>query len=162
MCMTTMTTYNDYDRRYGRHKRPCIDGKVTGSCNCVGYCEYEIHPGFLTEQLRKSHRCIENGCIHYREKQVTENIPQIVIPQRDMTEELLCLANHCTAEFEGMKFIRVAQTAYNCWTAYYVAISDYALNRIEQHISERTGVDVTFQRLNYKYDIAAKLIFSEA
>ena len=53
--------YNPYNRR-------CIDGHITGIGNCVGYCLYEGHPGYLTKSLRKEHDCIKKNCYHYEPK----------------------------------------------------------------------------------------------
>lgn len=47
------------------HHRRCIDGKNTGCGNCVGYCKYNGHPGYLTKELRKKHDCIKKGCNYY-------------------------------------------------------------------------------------------------
>lgn len=47
------------------HNIRCIDGSVTGCCNCVGYCEYDEHPGYLTSDLRAKHNCVKNECMYY-------------------------------------------------------------------------------------------------
>ncbi len=49
---------SDYNRR-------AIDGRIIGSCKCVGYCDYDGHPGFLNEKLRKKHDCIKKNCLYY-------------------------------------------------------------------------------------------------
>jgi len=55
--------YSYYEEKCGNSKnRRCIDGHITGSGNCVGYCIYDVHSGFLTKELLKAHNCIENGC----------------------------------------------------------------------------------------------------
>ena len=64
-----MSNGNNYQRIDGHHASPhhrrCIDGKITGCGNCVGYCQYSEHPGYLTKELRKRHDCINKGCYHY-------------------------------------------------------------------------------------------------
>ena len=47
------------------HHRRCINGKTTGCGNCVGYCKYNGHPGYLTRELRKQHDCVKKGCNYY-------------------------------------------------------------------------------------------------
>ena len=47
------------------HDRRCIDGRITGCGNCVGYCSYSEHPGFLTRKQRQEHDCIKKGCHYY-------------------------------------------------------------------------------------------------
>ena len=66
------TTYNTYESHKNTpHHRKCIDGKITGSGKCVGYCEFRDHPGYLTKELRRKHNCIKKGCNYYvpKEKQ---------------------------------------------------------------------------------------------
>lgn len=53
------------------HTIKCINGRVTGSNKCVGYCQYEGHPGFLTKELRKQHNCIGKECYYYIQKRKT-------------------------------------------------------------------------------------------
>ena len=47
------------------HHRRCINGRKTGCGNCIGYCKYSGHPGYLTKELRKEHDCIKKGCNYY-------------------------------------------------------------------------------------------------
>lgn len=46
----------------------CIDGHHTSCGNCVGYCRYSGHEGFLTRQQRKEHNCIGKKCDYYLQK----------------------------------------------------------------------------------------------
>jgi len=58
--------YSYYEEKCGNSKiRRCINDRITGSGNCVGYCMYDVHSGFLTKELREAHNCIENGCFYY-------------------------------------------------------------------------------------------------
>ena len=49
--------------------RRCIDGSLTGCGNCVGYCNFHEHPGYLTKDLRKKHNCVNKACRYYERKQ---------------------------------------------------------------------------------------------
>ena len=63
-------TFNTYEsRKQTPHRRKCIDGRVTGCGNCVGYCQYREHPGYLTKELRKEHNCVKKGCRYYLPKE---------------------------------------------------------------------------------------------
>ncbi len=76
------TTYSSYEAKNTTpHHRKCIDGKVTGSGNCVGYCQYCQHPGYLTKELRKEHNCIKKGCNYYlpKEKPAIQHNPFAVL-----------------------------------------------------------------------------------
>ena len=58
--------YKQYEAKYGsKHNRKCINGKITGCGNCVGFCKYSGHPGFLTSKMRERHGCINKGCFYY-------------------------------------------------------------------------------------------------
>ena len=58
-------TYRYYEKKYTVHRRPCIDGKFTGSNKCTAYCKCALHPGFLTKDLEISHECARKQCNHY-------------------------------------------------------------------------------------------------
>ena len=63
-------TYRSYEAKMQQpHRRRCIDGKITGCGNCIGYCQYREHPGYLTKELRKQHNCIKKGCRYYLPKE---------------------------------------------------------------------------------------------
>ena len=53
------------DQKGSGYNRKCIDGRITGCSKCVGYCEYDGHPGFLTEKLRRKHDCLNKQCYYY-------------------------------------------------------------------------------------------------
>lgn len=59
---TCLNIEKNYISKYNRR---CINGKITSKNNCVGFCQYEAHTGFLTKDLREKHDCISKGCIHY-------------------------------------------------------------------------------------------------
>ncbi len=70
------TEYEAFEKRSGSlYNRRCIDGRITGCGNCVGYCKFEGHSGFLTKPLRKEHNCIFKACRYYvpKERSVRRN-----------------------------------------------------------------------------------------
>ena len=56
------------NRLPSKHVRRCIDGKTTSCSNCVGYCQYKGHPGFLTRKQRQNHNCLNKNCYYYLQK----------------------------------------------------------------------------------------------
>ena len=67
---TGQTNYSSFESKYtSPHRRRCIDGQITGCGNCVGYCTFHEHPGYLTQQLRKEHNCVKNNCFYYHPKE---------------------------------------------------------------------------------------------
>ena len=57
----------------------CIDGHKTSCGNCVGYCRYAGHEGFLTRELRKEHNCLGKQCDYYLSKPKKESNQTIII-----------------------------------------------------------------------------------
>lgn len=68
--MKNYTDYEDAEKAYRAEQknRRCIDNSVTGCGNCVGWCDYAEHKGYLTEKLRKKHKCMEKHCHYYHAK----------------------------------------------------------------------------------------------
>ena len=76
------TEYEISERKTGMvYTRRCIYGKVTGCGNCVGFCRYYGHPGFLTKELRKQHNCLGKKCIYYipKERSLKANEPIVIL-----------------------------------------------------------------------------------
>lgn len=157
---TQITTidYDTYDSRHGSaHQRVCIDGTITGSGKCVAYCEYEQHPGFLTEKLRSKHGCLEKGCIYYipKTQKVKRSNPMAHIEQ----EHIMAISKSATHDMEGMRLMRANRDMDGGWTVYYVSIAEYIFDSITQSIEEQIGNMVRFENLGYRFEIAAELIF---
>lgn len=74
---STASSAYPIDNHPSPHHRRCINGKITGCGNCVGYCKYNGHPGYLTKELRKQHDCVKKDCNYYVPK---TNPPVTVSP----------------------------------------------------------------------------------
>ena len=150
--------YNTYDSKHNSaHKRTCIDGTITGSGKCVGYCEYVNHPGFLTEKLRAKHRCLEKKCIYYIPKQ--KSIMRNIAASDNEQERILALSASVTSDMEGLKIMRANRDKDDSWTIFYISISEYLFGAASRKIEEKTGIRVKFVDLRYRFEIAAELIF---
>ena len=153
-----MIDYNTYDKKYSStYNRPCIDGTITGCGKCVAYCKCELHPGFLTENLKAEHKCKEKNCIHYLPKPKAQK--RVGSEKNIEQERIMAIAVSATSEMEGMRVMRAAQENDNSWILYYVSISDYPLGTIAQKMAAKIGTTVKFYELAYHYEIAASLIF---
>lgn len=123
------TVYSSEQNRYATlekqfrssHNRRCIDNTVTGCNKCVGYCQYDLHPGFLTEKLRKQHDCIGKKCFHYLAKPEKKKMPQIL---KDISPSVLDLIQRVMNGDEGLRVLRVENTEFNRYAAYYVTITN--------------------------------------
>ena len=63
---TEVNRYAFFEKRSpSAFTRVCIDGHITGSNKCVGYCQYKEHSGFLTTELLVQHDCIKKGCDYF-------------------------------------------------------------------------------------------------
>lgn len=72
---TVYSTAESLYKQYEKHERLCIDNSITGCNRCVGYCQYNEHPGFFTGKLHKQHNCIGKQSFHYVAKPKKKNTP---------------------------------------------------------------------------------------
>ena len=156
----TENTYKQHEKKYGsRYERKCIDGTITGCGKCVGFCEYSGHPGFLTEKLRKNHKCLEKGCFYYIQK------PASVHRRTEDTSfhsTLLSAAKKQTADMAGIKVISVTEVSCNHWCLAYVTITNaYSLHDVKKVLEAELNCNICLKKLNYSFDKCAQLILAE-
>lgn len=150
--------YNTYDAKYtSTFNRPCIDGKISGCGKCVAYCSYEGHPGFLTDELQKKKNCIEKGCRHFIQK--PRNVKIAKSKLENEKDRVTTIAASATNDMEGLRVMRTSEESDGTWTVYYVAIAEYSLHDKALEVSERIGNGVRFEKLDYRFEIAASLVF---
>ena len=156
-----MTSEYAYYDRYSKSKynRIAINGKVVGCSRCVGYCKYDIHPGFLTLEMRKEHRCIEKGCNYYLPKD------RYIKSDKSDSDDTLSLietrVKEQTALFDGMRVMRVVRNNDSNYSVYYVTITNgYALENCAKGLSRMLGYVIHFERLKYDFDTCVKLIYA--
>jgi len=154
----TTIDYITYDSKHNSvHDRSCIDGTITGSGNCVAYCKYEGHPGFLTEKLRVKHKCIEKGCLYYlpkpKKKKTRNN------SENNEQKKIMEVSTSVTSDMEGIRIMRADRDEDGIWVVYYIAISNYLLDSFASKVEEETGTKVKFVDLEYRFEIAAEIIF---
>lgn len=142
-------------RSHSRINRICIDGRVTGCGKCVGYCQYSGHPGFLTRDLRKQHNCIGRGCYYYvsrprKEKNQIESQSGIYLNK----------VKHILQPYEGMKVLGVDETNEGLLLRYITITNSYSLEELTEMLEEKLGCDIIWERLNYNFDVCAKLLFA--
>lgn len=155
------TSYSEYEKRCGEsHNRKCIDGTITGCGKCVAFCRYWQHPGYLTDKLRNEHKCVEKGCFYYISKSKHKN-PKKSLSSDDCEKRVIEAAELETYEMEGVRIMNAVQSEDSGWTVYYVAIADYELEVTSEAVSERVGIKVQFQKLDYEFEIAANLVMNK-
>ena len=159
--------YEQVEKKYslGNHRCRCIDGKITGCGNCVGFCSFDDHRGFLTKALRKEHNCLGKGCFYYvpksREKENNDNpfedaYESVKIKMKNAYE----IACAMTREFEDFKIKDFGLSDdFVCELSYITVFDGYELEPIIQRINSETGLTVKMKKLNYSFENAAALIF---
>lgn len=147
--------YFQYEMQSGsRINRKCIDGTITGCGNCVGYCQYQKHPGFLTKKIRKEHDCINKQCYHYLPK------PQKNKSERptDFSALLLGLAKQFSKGMDDIRIMNVRQTE-NGWTIGYITVfGQQSFSEIERAIEAESGLPVIMEKIDYSFERRVELI----
>jgi len=159
---TTIIPHKDYlyyEKKSGsKCIRRCIDGRITGSGNCVGYCQYSRHSGFLTKKHIKEHNCIEKGCFYFLPK-IKRKRPKNEVDNRP--HEIVKIASDLISEFEGIRILKAERNQNRGWTIKYISITNgYSIKSIENKITAAVGEKITMVNLNYDFDRAAQLIFA--
>lgn len=152
--------YSYYEEKCGNSKdRRCIDGHITGSGNCVGYCMYDVHSGFLTKELREAHNCIENGCFYYLQKVKPKKVQ---VKNSNRSSEVVKIASDVIFAYEGIRIMDATEMLNGGWIVKYISITnDYSIETIENRVSTLVGESITMVNLNYDFDRVAQLIFEK-
>ncbi len=156
---TAKTKYEMYEKQsHSRYNRRCIDNSITGCGNCVGYCQYSEHPGFLTEKLRKQHNCIGKQCFHYLPKLTKEKAPKILV---DLSSTILTMSRQVMNNDECVRVVRVEYAEFKRYTAFYVTITNECeFGGYAAQIKSKLGIDVDFVKLNYDFDKCVTLLYA--
>ncbi len=157
-----ISEYEKYARKqHDKYNRRIITGKIVGNNNCVGYCKYDGHPGFLTAALREEHECDKKGCYYYIPKPKYEKQPSYK-DINNIEDEIIATARTITKSYEGMKIINVSlATKQNCVIKYVTLSNTYPIKEIEADISRAFGLTVQMVQIKCDYETSAQLIFSK-
>lgn len=161
MCKTAYSTsldkYEFYEEHSSsRYNRRCIDNTITGCNKCVGYCQYYKHPGFLTDKLRKQHNCIGKQCFHYIAKPEKKKVARVLT---DLSSSILSFANNIMNVNQFVRVIRVENTGFNQYTAFYVTITNECeFGKYTNLIEDEMEVKIAFVKLNYDFDKCVSLL----
>jgi len=139
------------------YTRRCINGNIVGCNKCVGYCQYDGHPGFLTKQQRQQHDCIGKECRYYVAKPKKER--STVSFFRDQIKSALEFAQIMLDINSGIKVVRVEAEKDENYKAFFVAITnDLHFETFSRAFREEFNADIEFVRLNYDFDTCVALI----
>lgn len=145
------------DRQIG-YNRTCINGRITGCGKCVGYCQYVGHPGYLTEQLRKEHKCIEKRCFYYLPK---PSYGRRTPNNKVSLDALLKMAVQKASHMEGLRVMNVQECGPGRWQFNYITISNaYPVNDLARALADDLNGEVYFKKLDYSFDRCVQLIMA--
>lgn len=152
-----MGEYEMLERKHGNSKvRKCINGRNTGCGNCVGFCTFTGHPGYLTQDLRQEHDCINKKCHYYIQKPARSHLPK----PKDISSELLAIVKKQLVNFDDLRVVNTRQNG-DKWIIGYVSVfGQYDLNDIEQTIKADMGVSVEIKKLDYSFERCVELVCS--
>lgn len=150
-----MSEYEVFERRHGDSKvRKCINGRNTGCGNCVGFCKFSGHPGYLTRDLRREHDCINKKCHYYIQKPIRAPLSK----PKDIASGLLTIVKKQLVDFDDLRVVNIHQIG-DKWIIEYISVfGQYDLFDIEQTIKADVGVSVEIRKLDYSFERCVELM----
>lgn len=153
-------SYEYFNTHFGKPtEKKCIDGRITGSNKCCGFCNYAGHPGFLTQRNIADHQCLKKECMYFIERTRKKRVFRNAVGRTIREIEFLALSE--ITKFEGMKIIQAKWNTTEV-VLQYVSIVDYNLSAIEDKIESISNVSVRFQQIPCDYLIAVGIIFGKS
>lgn len=152
-----MSEYEMFECRHGDSKvRKCINGRNTGCGNCVGFCKFAGHPGYLTQDLRREHDCLNKHCHYYLPKPQRQRTEK----SKDISSLILSLAKQSVSDIEDLRIMNTRFEDRICVIGYITVFGQYNFSDVEQKIEKMSGVPVTMQKLDYSFERCVELMCS--
>ena len=151
---TETNRYSLYEKAaHSKYERRCIDGTTVGCSKCCGYCQYEEHPGFLTEKQMKEHSCLQKQCYHFIPKPA-----RAAKHEKQTPSKLFDFVKKKVSDMDGIKVMRIKNTDEDC-VAYFVTITnEYDFDDCIFEAKHKYDVSLSFVKLNYDFDVCAQII----
>ena len=154
--MEKITTYAEAEKIFSRGIwRRCIDGSSVQNSKCVGYCNFSEHRGFLTEKERRKHDCMGKNCEHYLPKVSSSSRGSKIKASSSFDVKEL---NEAIKKYEGIRIIKAESDFSGNIRAYYTAISNYDINKLQKEILLKTNINVTLVKLPYSFENAVEAV----
>lgn len=146
-----------------------ITGEVKNRKFCVGYCNLNTHPGYLTQKLVDEHKCHEKECTFFfeyvnlnsDEKRMTINDNKALAKKKELDEaKVLKLCQTACEGFEGIKVIKANKDQNGIWILQYasICIVNEAFMKIE--IGKLLEAEFIMKKIECDFDIAVKLVLN--
>ena len=151
----SLSEYEIWENRSSSpYNRKCIDGTVIGCSNCVAYCKYDGHSGFLSEKLRRQHDCIKKGCKYYVPRQRT----RLRYDVKSCSDSALQTAQRYSQKLDDVRFLKAFYDT-NTWVFWYVTVfGGQDIETIENDLSFILDAPVELQKLDYSFDRRVELM----
>lgn len=155
--MDNLTNYQYYDRQHGSNReRNTIDGRITGCGNCVGYCRFSDHNGFLTKKLQEGHDCVGKACRYYVPKRKSGKKE---IETQDRAAEIVRLATEFAAPHECVKIMSAKLNCDGYWVVRYITITNIVpIDVLQERIAAASGERIKMVQTKCDYNYAARII----
>ena len=154
----TLITYEFFEKLHiGTINRRCIDGSIHGCSSCKGYCNFNDHPGYLTEKMIAEKHCIEKGCHYFVGKPKSRRQPK----RTNIDREIIAAASAALSPFEGLRVTKAKQDETGRWILYYAQIADYNTETLCESISSQCDFSFSLSPLPCSFDTAAQLVFGK-
>lgn len=144
-----------------------ITGEVKNRKFCVGYCNLDTHPGYLTQKMVDEHKCHEKECVFFfedininkAEKRMVIHDNKALVKQKELDEaEVLKLCQAACEIFEGAKVIKANKDQNRIWHLQYVSICTVDEALLKREIGNFIETDFIIKKIECDFDIAVKLV----
>lgn len=141
-----------------------IKGALTNKNKCKGFCNYNVHRGYLSFEDEVIHRCIEKECVYYYDfmseeneikKDKIKNIQtQRKVHQREL-EEIKTRLN--SMNIDGFKIMKVEPKHSDIFTAEYIAMGNIDEAAIVELFKQKANLNIELNRRNVSFDVLERL-----
>lgn len=147
----------------------CINSRLIGRSKCTWFCNFDVHRGYLTEDLLKEHDCIKKSCIYLyrvikekndRSKDIRKKRAALKKQTEAKNSDILKRACTLSEDMDGLKIIRVESKGPYDIVVYFVAIGSFDLTQIVKQLESEFELYVAFVELEYDFDRVAEIIIN--
>ena len=120
-----------------------IDGteaKLKG-CHIGGICHAKIHPGVLSCELMKQHRCIQKECRHFEKRVLVKTKKEREKQEQSALDDMLNYAKSCLRRTEEPLIpIRMLKRSHRRYRLLYVSENDFPDNYLFPKLQEQLRI----------------------
>ena len=147
------------DNERHNHQVVRIDGVLTATSKCTGYCSNNLHKGYLTKQLMQKHNCIGNECSCFFKRIREDKKPLERKTINIQKEEILSCANELLKDYEGIVATGIIEND-NYYILKYAQVCncDSIVKETEKQLYAAFGTLVVMENIRANFDVQYALI----